>query len=130
MARISQFSKGVELYKEELMENLNEYCRYHQTTIDDVIRDNERFLMAAFCNAEKYNPKTSHFNNVMRFAESYSCSACTLFYNEDIVERLFPVSQRKRNANNPDLLHIQARALFQAFNRLSRELHTIYKEAI
>lgn len=47
--------------------------------------------------------------------EQYSQGGCALGYDDNILNRLFPPSQRRRISPSADLLAIQARALYQAY---------------
>ena len=64
----------------------------------------------------------------------YSWSGCSLIYNSDIAERLCNPSELKKTRNGErrpnsreEWLDTQARALFQAANRVCRHIRTLEK---
>ena len=66
---------------------------------------------------------------------AYSWGGASLIYNEDIVKRLCPPSEIKRNRNGErrpnsreEWLDVQARALSQACDRVSRLYNSMYSE--
>lgn len=64
----------------------------------------------------------------------YSWGGCSLIYNSDIAERLCNPSELKKTRNGErrpnsreEWLDVQARALFQAANRVCRHIRTLEK---
>ena len=116
MDRRSAWSKGVHTYAVELVEGL-EY-------LDDVEEIcNSRLLEKALLNG------ASDWGQ-------YSWGGCSLIYNEDIAERLCTPSELKKTRNgerrpnaNEEWLDTQARALYQASNRVKRAWIRVCKEA-
>ena len=64
--------------------------------------------------------------------QHYSAGASALVYDEDIAERLFPPSRRRRAVNAGGLIEAQGRALAQAYRlvrRAVREAHALNARA-
>lgn len=102
----SAWDKGVTIYALELLDNLDEAMTGGYLDLDDI---------------------TSALLNGAKNWVQYSYSGCALIYNTDIADRLCTPSELKRNRNgnrNPNSretwLDLQARALFQAANRILR----------
>ena len=64
----------------------------------------------------------------------YSCGGCSLIYDSDIAERLCCPSELKKTRNGErrpnsreEWLDVQARALYQAANRICRHIRTLEK---
>lgn len=106
----SAWERGVNDYALELLETLEENRRYNGA--DDLLHPLE--LESELLNgAENWN--------------EFSWGGCSLIYDGDIAERLCCPSELKRNRNgerNPNSrehwLDVQARALYQACNRIKR----------
>ena len=104
MDKRSAWSKGVHTYAVELIEELE--------NIEEV------------CNLNLL--KKALLNGASDWAE-YSWGGCSLIYNEDIAERLCTPSELKRTRNGErrpnareQWLDVQARALYQACNRIAK----------
>ena len=105
----SAWNKGVNAYAFELVEELEERARY-----------------------EGHDPKPGTecrewmLNGAQNWSE-YSWGGSSLIYNEDIAERLCTPSELKKTRNGErrpnareEWLDTQARALYQASNRIAR----------
>lgn len=106
----SAWNKGVTVYALELLDELQE--RVVNGWFDDLL--NYKLT------------KKSLLNGAENWSE-YSWGGCSLIYNEDIAERLSNPTELKRTNNgrkrpNPreEWLDTQARALYQASNRLMK----------
>ena len=113
----SAWNKGVTLYAFELMEELQERAKYEG-------RNSEP---GAEC-------KLWMLNGAQDWKQ-YSWGGCSLIYDSDIAERLCCPSELKRTRNGErrpnsreEWLDTQARALYQAANRVSRLYRSIYGE--
>lgn len=106
----SAWNKGVTVYALELLDELQ-----------------ERVVNGWFDDLMNYKlTKKSLLNGAENWSE-YSWGGCSLIYNEDIAERLSNPTELKRTDNgrkrpNPreEWLDTQARALYQASNRLMK----------
>lgn len=108
MKNVSAWNKGVNVYALELLD-------------DDYITDES---------LESPKILKKQLLNGADDWQQYSEGGCSLIYDGDIAERLCTPSELKRNKNgelNPNgrenWLDCQARALFQASNRIMRALH-------
>ena len=113
----SAWSKGVTLYALELVEELEERAEYEGRNPELGEECREWMLNGA----QDWN--------------AYSWGGCSLIYNSDIAERLCCPSELKRNRNGErrpnsreEWLDTQARALYQAANRVSSLYRSIYGE--
>lgn len=107
----SAWSKGVNLYAFELLDKLEEQREYnnadkHIHPLDDI--------------------KTEMLNGADSWSQ-YSYGGSSLIYDYDIAERLCTPSELKRTKGGElkpnrreEWLDVQARALFQAYNRISK----------
>lgn len=106
----SAWNKGITIYALELLDELQE--RVSNGWFDDL--DNYKLT------------KKSLLNGAENWSE-YSWGGCSLIYNEDIAIRLCNPTELKRTSNGTkrpnareEWLDTQARALYQASNRLMR----------
>ena len=113
----SAWNKGVTLYALELVEELKERAEYEGRNPEPGKECREWMLNGA----QDWN--------------QYSWGGCSLIYNGDIAERLCCPSELKRTCNGErrpnsreEWLDTQARALYQAANRVSRLYRSIYGE--
>ncbi len=106
----SAWNKGVTVYALELLDELQ-----------------ERVANGWFDDLRNYKlTKKSLLNGAETWSE-YSWGGCSLIYNEDIAERLSTPSELRRTDNGrkrpnsiEEWLDTQARALYQASNRLMK----------
>lgn len=110
----SAWSKGVTLYAIELVEELEERAEYEGRNPEPGKECREWMLNGA----QDWN--------------QYSWGGCSLIYDSDIAERLCCPSELKRTRNGErrpnsreEWLDTQARALYQAANRVSRLYRSI-----
>ena len=113
----SAWNKGVTLYAFELVEELKERAEYEGRNPEPGKECREWMLNGA----QDWN--------------QYSWGGCSLIYNGDIAERLCCPSELKRTRNGErrpnsreEWLDTQARALYQAANRVSRLYRSIVME--
>ena len=105
----SAWNKGVTVYALELLEVYEERAEYEGRDAED----KKEFREWIKKGADGW--------------EAYSWGGCSLIYNEDIGERLCCPSELKKTRNGErrpngreEWLDVQARALYQASNRLTR----------
>lgn len=110
----SAWSKGVTLYALELVESLEEFEDYNGKH---------------YTNAEEI--KSDILNGADNWA-AYSWGGSSLIYDGDICERLATPSEQRRTRggelrpnSREEWLDTQARALFQASNRISKLAHKL-----
>lgn len=118
----SAWSKGVTLYALELLADLAEAATggYIPTDASELLKP--RAMRAAMLNgADDWH--------------AYSCGGSSLIYNGDIAERLCCPSELEKTRNGErrpnsreEWLDTQARALYQACNRVARLYSRIVKE--
>ena len=103
----SAWGRGVNEYALELIENLEEH---------------ENYTGCNYCTLDEI--KADLLNGASDWA-AYSWGGCSLIYNSDICERLATPSEQKRTDggrlrpnNREEWLDTQARALYQAANRI------------
>lgn len=108
----SAWSKGVEVYALELVEQLEELTEGEYFYIEDI--KTPKLLKRALLNGA-YD------------WSQYSWGGCALIYNSDIAKRLCTPSELKRTRegalkpnSNEEWLDTQARALYQACERVMR----------
>lgn len=108
----SAWEKGVNLYALELVEELAENIRGGYIN-PDAITDHKSLKAALLNGARDWS--------------QYSWGGCSLIYDSDIAERLCCPSELKKTRNGErrpnsreEWLDVQARALYQAFNRVFR----------
>lgn len=113
----SAWNKGVTLYALELVEELEERAEYEGRNPEPGKECREWMLNGA----DDWS--------------QYSWGGCSLIYDSDIAERLCCPSELKRTRNGErrpnsreEWLDTQARALYQAANRVSRLYRSIYGE--
>lgn len=111
----SAWNKGVTLYSLELVEELKERAAYEGR------------------NPEPGKECWEWMLNGAQDWKQYSWGGCSLIYNSDIAERLCCPSELKITRNGErrpnsreEWLDTQARALYQAANRVSRLYRSIY----
>lgn len=116
----SAWAKGVVVYAHELLEELEESAISGYFDLEDL-------------NAPKILEKAL-LNGASDWSQ-YSWGGCSLIYNGDIAARLCPPSELKKTRDGErkpnsreEWLDTQARALFQAANRIKRACNKI-KEA-
>ena len=114
----SAWDKGVTRYALELVEQLGEQ-------IGENINPEELLKPRVL--------RTLLLNGAADWSQ-YSWGGCSLIYNSDIAERLCCPSELKKNRNGEfrpnsreEWLDVQARALFQAANRVYRHIRTLEK---
>lgn len=110
----SAWNKGVQMYAEELMDDLQMIIDYDPDALS-----NANMLRKALLNgADSWS--------------QYSWGGCSLIYNDEIAERLCTASELKRTHNgerrpnaSEEWLDTQARALFQASNRIVKAWYAV-----
>ena len=115
----SAWNKGVTQYSLELVEQLDE--QISNGYFDELDLFDSKKVRAALLNgAADWN--------------QYSWGGCSLIYDSDIAERLCCPSELKKTRNGErrpnsreEWLDVQARALFQAANRICRHIRTLEK---
>lgn len=115
----SAWDKGVTKYALELVEQLSE--QINGGYFEELDLTESKKVRAALLNgAEDWS--------------QYSWGGCSLIYNSDIAERLCSPSELKKTRNGErrpnsreEWLDTQARALFQAANRVCRHIRTLEK---
>ena len=115
----SAWNKGVTEYALELVEQLGE--QISNGYFDELDLSDSKKVRAALLNgAENWS--------------QYSWGGCSLIYDGDIAERLCCPSELKKTRNGErrpnsreEWLDVQARALFQAANRICRHIRTLEK---
>ena len=115
----SAWNKGVTQYALELVEQLGEQIR--DGYFDELDLSDSKKVRAALLNgAENWS--------------QYSWGGCALIYNGDIAERLCTPSElektrhgERRPNSQEEWLDVQARALYQAANRICRHIKTLEK---
>lgn len=116
----SAWNKGVTLYALELLEEL-------ETSIDGGYFDAENIAAPAMLEKALLNGASDW--------SQYSWGGCALIYNGDIAERLCSPSELKKTCNGErrpnsreEWLDTQARALYQACNRIKRHARNLSAE--
>ena len=115
----SAWNKGVNEYALELVEQFGEQIR--DGYFDELDLSDPKKVQDALLNgAENWS--------------QYSWGGCSLIYDGDIAERLCCPSELKKTRNGErrpnsreEWLDVQARALFQAANRICRHIRTLEK---
>ena len=115
----SAWDKGVTEYALELVENLGE--QISNGYFDELDLSDSKKVRAALLNgAETWS--------------QYSWGGCSLIYDSDIAERLCTLSElkktrhgKRRPNSREEWLDVQARALYQAANRVCRHIRTLEK---
>lgn len=113
----SAWDKGVTLYALELAEELN--AQIDGEYFDEIdLSDTKKVREALLNGAENWS--------------QYSWSGCSLIYDGDIAERLCCPSELKKTRNGErrpnnreEWLDVQARALYQAANRVCRHIRKL-----
>lgn len=115
----SAWDKGVTKYALELMEQLGE--QINDGYFEELDLTESKKVRAAL------------LNGAANWSQ-YSWGGCSLIYNSDIAERLCSPSELKKTRNGErrpnsreEWLDTQARALFQAANRVCRHIRTLEK---
>lgn len=115
----SAWDKGVTKYAFELMEQLGE--QINDGYFEELDLTESKKVRAAL------------LNGAANWSQ-YSWGGCSLIYNSDIAERLCSPSELKKTRNGErrpnsreEWLDVQARALFQAANRVCRHIRTLEK---
>ena len=115
----SAWDKGVTKYALELMEQLGE--QINDGYFEELDLTESKKVRAAL------------LNGAANWSQ-YSWGGCSLIYNGDIAERLCCPSELKKTCNGErrpnsreEWLDTQARALFQAANRICRHIRTLEK---
>ena len=114
----SAWDKGVNVYAIELVEELQEHLNYYNLTeVPTDTKELEKMLLNGASNWSQY-----------------SWGGCSLIYNGDIADRLCSPSEFKkckegiyRPNKNEEWLDVQARALFQACNRIKKIVYAYNK---
>ena len=115
----SAWDRGVNEYALEMVEQLGEQIR--DGYFDELdLSDLKKVRTALLNGAENWR--------------QYSWGGCSLIYDSDIAERLCCPSELKKTCNGErrpnsreEWLDVQARALFQAANRICRHIRTLEK---
>ena len=115
----SAWDRGVNEYALEMVEQLGEQIR--DGYFDELdLSDLKKVRTALLNGAENWR--------------QYSWGGCSLIYDSDIAERLCCPSELKKTRNGErrpnsreEWLDVQARALFQAANRICRHIRTLEK---
>ena len=115
----SAWNKGVTKYALELMEQLGEQINGGYFEELDL--------------TESKKVRAALLNGAANWSQ-YSWGGCSLIYDSDIAERLCSPSELKKTRNGErrpnsreEWLDTQARALFQAANRVCRHIRTLEK---
>ena len=115
----SAWNKGVNEYALELVEQLGE--QISNGYFDELDLSDSKKVRAAL------------LNGAAGWSQ-YSWGGCSLIYDGDIAERLCCPSELKKTRNGErrpnsreEWLDVQARALFQAANRICRHIRTLEK---
>ena len=115
----SAWNKGVTQYALEMVEQLGEQINGGYFEELD-LSDSKKVLAALLNGAANW--------------KQYSWGGCSLIYDSDIAERLCCPSELKKTRNGErrpnsreEWLDVQARALFQAANRICRHIRTLEK---
>lgn len=115
----SAWDKGVTKYALELVEQLGE--QINDGYFEELDLTESKKVRAAL------------LNGAANWSQ-YSWGGCSLIYNSDIAERLCNPSELKKTRNGErrpnsreEWLDTQARALFQAANRVCRHIRTLEK---
>ena len=115
----SAWDKGVTKYALELVEQLGEQINGGYFEELDL--------------TESKKVRAALLNGAANWSQ-YSWGGCSLIYNSDIAERLCSPSELKKTRNGErrpnsreEWLDTQARALFQAANRVCRHIRTLEK---
>lgn len=110
----SAWARGVALYASELLDDIAEALRGGWLSLDDLMHRCDR--------------QTAMLNGARDWSQ-YSWGGCSLIYDSDIAERLCTPSELKKTRHGDrrpnateEWLDVQARALFQASNRVSQAL--------
>ena len=117
----SAWDRGVTAYAMDLLDQLQESVDYGDADFSRILEP--RYLRGVLLNgAESWS--------------QYSWGGCSLCYNGDIAKRLCTPSELKRTRNGErrpnsreEWLDTQARALFQAANRIVRRVRMLAEEA-
>lgn len=111
----SAWDKGVNVYALELVEELQEYIDYQKIDLPTDTKELEKILL----------------NGASNWSE-YSWGGSGLIYDGDIAERLCTPSELKKTKNgerrpnkNEEWLDTQARALYQACNRIKKVVRAL-----
>lgn len=115
----SAWNKGVTQYALEMVEQLGEQINGGYFEELD-LSDSKKVLEALLNGAANW--------------KQYSWGGCSLIYDSDIAERLCCPSELKKTRNGErrpnsreEWLDVQARALYQAANRICRHIRTLEK---
>lgn len=115
----SAWDKGVTQYALEMVEQLGEQINGGYFEELDL--------------TESKKVRAALLNGAANWSQ-YSCGGCSLIYDSDIAERLCNPSELKKTRNGErrpnsreEWLDVQARALFQAANRVCRHIRTLEK---
>lgn len=115
----SAWNKGVTAYALELLDNLEEYREFNN----------------ADTHIHRLELKTELLNGARDWSE-YSYGGSSLIYDFEIAERLCTPSELKRKKggdldpnSHESWLDVQARALYQACNRISKTAYKLEMEA-
>lgn len=115
----SAWNKGVTKYALELVEQLGEQINGGYFEELDL--------------TESKKVRAALLNGAANWSQ-YSWGGCSLIYDSDIAERLCSPSELKKTRNGErrpnsreEWLDVQARALFQAANRVCRHIRTLEK---
>lgn len=118
----SAWDKGVTKYALELVEQLGEQINGGYFEELDL--------------TESKKVRAALLNGAADWSQ-YSRGGCSLIYNSDIAERLCCPSELKKTRNGErrpnsreEWLDVQARALFQAANRVCRHIRTLEKSGV
>lgn len=117
----SAWNRGVNEYAEIMLDDIIDSMELYKETFDDM---NTKLL------------KVRALNGASDWKE-YSWGGCSLIYDEDIAKRLCNPSElkktdngRKRPNKNEKWLDTQARALYQAFNRIKTAFNNLKEKEV
>ena len=125
----SAWNKGVTQYALEMVEQLGEQIR--DGYFDELDLSDSKKVRAALLNGARDWQRP---DNEYAAWSVYSWSGSALIYDGDIAERLCCPSELKKTRNGErrpnsreEWLDVQARALYQAANRICRHIRTLEK---
>lgn len=117
----SAWNRGVNQYSEVMLDDIIDSMEWYHETFDEM---NTKLL------------KLRALNGASNW-EQYSWGGCSLICNEDIAKRLCTPSELKKTDNcrkkpnkSEEWLDVQARALYQAFNRIVTAFNNLKEKEV
>ena len=114
----SSWNTGVNEYAIDLLDNLEEYIECGDYTIEEVLDDSQMLEKALLNGAKDW--------------KEYSYGGMALIYDTDIAKSLCSPSELRKSQNGTYIpnskenwLDVQARALFQAFNKIQKSIAAV-----